>query len=56
MSFYKLIKQTFKKTFLADQSIKWVSPQQLILLLQLMGIGLNNVAKKEKNLVKDTQP
>lgn len=29
-----------------------VSPPQLILLLQLMGIGLNNVAEAEKNLVK----
>lgn len=33
-----------------------VSPLQLILLLQLMGIGLNNVAEAEKNLVKMHKP
>lgn len=33
-----------------------VSPLQLILLLQLMGIGLNNVAEAEKNLVKMRKP
>lgn len=33
-----------------------VSPPQLILLLQLMGIGLNNVAEAEKNLVKAHKP
>ena len=33
-----------------------VSPPQFILLLQLMGIGLNNVAEAGKNLVKMRKP
>lgn len=55
IAFYELIKQTVKNTFVAYQSVKRVSSQQLLLLLQLMGIGLNNTTRK-KNLTKSCKP